>query len=87
MDESTGEFTHWINTDEGLEIAKYINRFYREGMIDPDYANNQFEDWEAKVANNRILGHLGTCRHEVAGHERAGVSWGDDVIPISVYQC
>jgi len=82
VDESTGEFTHWINTDEGLEIAKYINRFYREGMIDPDYANNQFEDWEVKVANNRILGHLGTWWHVwVAGHEKWGQLEGDDYNP------
>src|SRR5690606_3963897 len=65
-----------------LEIAKYINRFYREGMIDPDYANNQFEDWEVKVANNRILGHLGTWWHVwVAGHEKWGQLEGDDYNP------
>lgn len=79
VDEETGEFTHWINTPEGLEIAKYINRFYREGMIDPDYANNKFEDWQAKVANDRIIGHLGTWWHVwVAGHEYWAQMEGDD---------
>lgn len=82
VDEETGEFTHWINTDEGLEIAKYINRFYREDMIDPDYANNQFEDWETKVTNERILGNLGTWWHTwVAGHEKWAEFEGDAYDP------
>lgn len=79
VDESTGEFTHWINTSEGLEIAKYINRFFRESMIDPDYINNDFEDWKAKISNDRIIGHLGTWWHVwVAGHELWGQLEGDD---------
>ncbi|WP_199615977.1 extracellular solute-binding protein [Paenibacillus alkalitolerans] len=70
VNESTGEFTHWMNTPEGLEIARYINRFYREGMLDPDFLNNKFEDWQAKVMNERIIGNIGTWWHVwVAGQE------------------
>ncbi len=70
VDESTGEFKHWINTDEGLEIAKYINRFYREGLLDPDFLTNKFEDWQTKVMNERVIGNIGTWWHVwVAGQE------------------
>lgn len=70
VDESAGEFTHWMNTPEGYDIAKYINRFYREGMLDPDFLNNKFEDWQAKVMNERIVGNIGTWWHLwVAGQE------------------
>ncbi|WP_256761851.1 hypothetical protein [Cohnella sp. WQ 127256] len=60
VNDSTGEFTHWMNTPEGLEIAKYINRFYREGMMDPDFLTNKFEDWQTKVTNERVIGNIGT---------------------------
>jgi putative aldouronate transport system substrate-binding protein len=70
VDESTNEFTHWINTEEGLEIAKYINRFYRENLIDPDFINNKWDDWVAKVTSERIIANIGTWWHMyVAGHE------------------
>jgi ABC-type glycerol-3-phosphate transport system substrate-binding protein len=70
VDEASGTFTHWMNTPEGLEIARYINRFYREGMIDPDFLNNKFEDWQTKVMNERVIGNIGTWWHVwVAGQE------------------
>lgn len=79
VDEKTGEFTHWINTDEGLEIARYINRFIREGMMDPDFLNNKFEDWQAKVMNERVIGNIGTWWHVwVAGHEAWGQQEGEN---------
>ncbi|MCU6711220.1 sugar ABC transporter substrate-binding protein [Paenibacillus sp. J5C_2022] len=54
-----GEFTHWVNTDEGLELTKYINRFYREGLLDPDMFVNKFENWKAKFSTERVMGHIG----------------------------
>ncbi|MCF2938552.1 sugar ABC transporter substrate-binding protein [Paenibacillus alkaliterrae] len=70
VDESAEQFTHWMNTPEGYDIAKYINRFYREGMLDPDFLSNKFEDWQAKVMNERIVGNIGTWWHLwVAGQE------------------
>lgn len=78
VNESTGEFTHWMNTPEGLEIARYINRFYREQMLDPDFLNNKFEDWQAKVMNGRIVGNIGTWWHVwVAGQEAWAQQEGD----------
>jgi len=77
VNEATGTFTHWINTDEGLEIARYINRFYREGMIDPDFIINTWEDWNAMVTGHRIIGNIGIWWHMfVAGHEAWGRMYG-----------
>ena len=70
VDDTTGTFTHWMNTDEGLTVAKYINRFVREGLMDPDFLNNKWEDWQAKVTNERVIAMIGTWWHVyVAGHE------------------
>lgn len=70
VDESTNTFTHWINTDEGLKMMKYINRFVREGLMDPDFLSNDYETWKTKVMNERIVGNIGTWWHSwVAGHE------------------
>lgn len=74
VDKKTGKFTHWINTPEGLEIAKYINRFVREGLMDPDFLSNTFDTWKEKVVNERIAGNIGLWWHVwVAGNE----AWGE----------
>ena len=70
VDDATGSFTHWMNTNEGLVIARYINRFVREGLMDPDFLNNKWEDWQAKVTNERVIAMIGNWWHVyVAGHE------------------
>ena len=32
-----GTITYWVDTEEGLKVAKYINQFWRDGLIDPDF--------------------------------------------------
>lgn len=71
VDDNTGDFTHWINTNEGLEIAKYINRFYREGMIDPDFLSTKYDDWIAKCTNERYAGNIGTWWYTWVGGQEA----------------
>ncbi len=62
--------THWLNTPEGLEFTKYYNRFYREGMLDPDAFINKYDDWKTKFSNERIMGHIGNqWESSNAGHE------------------
>lgn len=62
--------THWLNTPEGIEIVKYYNRFYREGLFDPDAFINKYDDWKAKFSNERVAGHLGLWWNTWnAGHE------------------
>ncbi len=53
------EFTHWAFTDEGMEMTKWFNQIYRDGNLDPDAFINTFDDWGAKFASERIVGHVG----------------------------
>ncbi|MFE0555120.1 sugar ABC transporter substrate-binding protein [Paenibacillus sp. NPDC058910] len=65
-----GDFKHWVNTDEGLEMTKYINLYYREGLLDPDMFVNKFENWKAKFSSERVMGYIGAWWHSWhAGHE------------------
>ncbi|AZN41896.1 sugar ABC transporter substrate-binding protein [Paenibacillus albus] len=62
--------THWLNTSEGLEAVKYYNRFYREGLMDPDSFLNKYDDWKLKFSNEQIIGHIGPWWQSWnAGHE------------------
>ena len=79
LNEETGEFTHWLNTDEGLEIAKLVNQMYREGLIDPDYQSVDYETYISKLANGQVLGNFGTWWYAwVGGHQTWAVQEGDD---------
>lgn len=79
LNEETGEFTHWLNTDEGLEIAKLVNQMYREGLIDPDYQSVDYETYISKLANGQVLGNFGTWWYTwVGGHQTWAVQEGDD---------
>lgn len=78
VDEETGEFTHWLNTEEGLEIALLVNQMYREGLIDPDYQSVDYETYISKQSNGQILGNLGTWWYAwVSGHQTWAVQEGD----------
>ena len=76
--------TFWTNTQEGLEMAKYLNRFYREGLMDPDSFVNTYDDWCAKCINERYAGFIGswwvtgTNGHE-AWQKIKGPEWNDDM--------
>jgi len=74
---------HWVNTDEGLEMAKFINRFHREDLLDPDSFINTFDDWKAKFSSERMMGHIGAWWVTWnAGHEvwqKANPDWQDDM--------
>jgi putative aldouronate transport system substrate-binding protein len=54
-----GTMTSWVNTPEGLELTKYMNRFNLAGLMDPDIVTNKYDDWKAKFSAERILGHFG----------------------------
>ena len=56
----SGEFTHWLNTDEGLEISKFVNKMYREGIIDPDFLSMDYETLMTKMQSEQIIGNFGT---------------------------
>lgn len=63
-------FTYWTNTEEGYEMLAYLNRFYREGLMDPDAFVNKYADWQSKFSTDRILGGFGSWWHcWNSGHE------------------
>lgn len=51
--------TYFLNSPEGLEMTKYVNRFSREGLLDPDSFVVTLEDWRIKIANQRLAAHVG----------------------------
>ena len=59
-DESTGDMVHWLNTEDGLEISKLVNKMYREGLIDPDFLSTDYETLMTKMQSEQILGNFGT---------------------------
>ncbi|UVI29726.1 sugar ABC transporter substrate-binding protein [Paenibacillus spongiae] len=77
-----GTNTHWINTPEGLEMTKFMNKVYRDGMLDPDSFINTFDDWKAKFSAERVMGHIGSWWVSWnAGHEvwqKTNPNWKDE---------
>ncbi|MCX7843490.1 MAG: sugar ABC transporter substrate-binding protein [Clostridia bacterium] len=69
-EDASHNLTHWVNTDEGLAMTKYMNRFNLDGLLDPDMFINKYDDWKQKFSNERIVGHIGPWWNSWnAGHE------------------
>lgn len=74
-----GSMTHWLNTEEGLKVAKFINKCWREGLIDPDFLSNGYEEYTTMMTNGQLLGNMGTWWYAwTGGHQAWAVSEGDD---------
>lgn len=77
-----GDMTHWVNTEEGLELTKFMNQIYRDGLLDPDTFVNKFDEWKAKFSSERIMGHIGPWWQSWnAGHEvwqKTNKDWKED---------
>lgn len=58
--DENGQFTHWLNSDEGLKIAKFMNQCYLDNMIDPDYMSNQYDQVMTKMNTGQVLANFGT---------------------------
>lgn len=78
MVKEDGSFTHWLNSDQGLEIAKFVNKLYLENMIDPDYMSNKYEQATTKMNSEQVLGNFGTWWYAwTGGHEYWHAQEGD----------
>lgn len=61
---------YWMFDERAEEIVKYINRFWREGMIDPDFLTNEFDMAKTICVTDRAAGDLAPWwRCFVFGHE------------------
>jgi putative aldouronate transport system substrate-binding protein len=58
-EDNANNLTHWVNTPEGLEAVQYYNKFFREGLLDPEAFLNKYDDWKVKFTSERIVGHIG----------------------------
>jgi hypothetical protein len=57
--DTNGTLTYFLNTPEGLALTRYVNRFYRDGLLDPDSFVVTLDDWRIKIGNQRLAGHVG----------------------------
>lgn len=53
------DYKYWLNSDKGLELIKYMNRFHREGLLDPDGLTMTAEEWSEKAIDERYAAFLG----------------------------
>ena len=88
LESSDKTLTHWMNTSQGLEIIKYLNKAYREGQLDPDFAINKIEDLTDKASNHRVMGYIGAWWPSwVIGHmtwQKTDPNWTFDETYINV---
>lgn len=54
-----GDFKHWVNSDIGLKVVKYINQFHRAGLLDPDSLTMSVEEWSQKGTAERYAAYVG----------------------------
>ncbi len=81
--DENNNLTHWINTEEGLDAAKFFNQIYIDGNFDPDGFVNDFNGYKEKSAQERILGFYGEWWRPLnAGHEvwqKNNPDWTEDM--------
>lgn len=64
-----GKIHYWVDTDEGRFVANYINQFWRDGLIDPDFQTKDYDSSVAFMSNERVVANIGTWWHDyVGGH-------------------
>lgn len=51
--------TYWAMTDEGKEMARFFNNWWRTGTMDPDAFTNEWNDLRTKISQERVIGMIG----------------------------
>jgi putative aldouronate transport system substrate-binding protein len=78
-----GQISYWTRGPQAFTIASYLNRLYREGLIDPEYITIDRAAWATKVANGRVLSSFNAWWMNWTSHtdlEAAGFGRADDLI-------
>ncbi len=57
--DENNNLTYWTHTDEGKEMAKFFNTWWRTGTMDPDSFVNEWNDLRTKISQERIVGMIG----------------------------
>jgi putative aldouronate transport system substrate-binding protein len=50
-----GKLAYWTRGPQAVTIASYLNRIYREGLLDPEYITIDRDAWSQKLVNGRVL--------------------------------
>ena len=51
--------TYWTETEEGKDMAKFFNEWWRTGTMDPDSFVNEWNDLRTKISQERVVGMIG----------------------------
>lgn len=73
-----GTITHWVDTEEGREVAHYINKFWQDGLIDPDFQAKDYDTSVAFMSSERVAGNIGTWWHNYTGGYQVWMSTSDN---------
>jgi len=70
VNEEDDTLTYWAFTEEGKRMAKFINKFWLSGTMDPDAFTNAWDDLRTKISQERVVGMIaGWWIGYNAGHE------------------
>ena len=62
-----GSLKYWMSDPRAEELSLYINKMYREGMFDPDFAGLPWDEWLIKTRNERVAANVGVWWHTFVG--------------------
>ena len=62
-------------------MAHYINKFWQDGLIDPDFQTKDYDTSVAFMSNERVAGNIGTWWHNYTGGYQVWMSTSDDYNP------
>lgn len=62
-----GSLKYWMSDPRTEEMSLYINKLYREGMYDPDFAGLPWDEWLIKTRNERVVANIGVWWHTFVG--------------------
>jgi putative aldouronate transport system substrate-binding protein len=62
-----GSLKYWMSDPRAEELSLYINKMYREGMFDPDFAGQNWDEWIIKTRGERVAANVGVWWHTFVG--------------------
>ena len=75
VDEETFEVTATLRQPEAKEFYKWLNHLNDIGLLDPETFTQSHDDYEAKVANGRLIGFMDASWQVYNGIAEAASTW------------
>ena len=57
--DSSNNVVHWLNSEKGMKLIKWLNQLNREGLLDPEGFMTPVESWGEKGVDQRYAGYMG----------------------------